>query len=370
MDEAAASRKRARTSNSQDATRPNAGPQSGGGDSAAVRDKDYWFEDGNIVLVARGISFKVYKGLLAEHSSVFRSMFLVAQASPQPAEQSVDGCPVVYLDDAPEDLRQFFKFIFPLGSSIRLNQGPAIDIDMLAALIRLDHKYELPSLHQQAVSFLSTYYTTNFDAWADGANATHWHPEPIHAITAISIARLTNTPSILPTAFYQLATLPPAVLLAGYTSSTPTPASTNASESRDAPTMTMHRLSQTELALCLQFRDALLALNMESAFALFKTTNVTCTARGHCSMYTRHVLDYTGQGELPHPLASNRALDSWMPNIEQEHAPLGFKHRSMCRNCRADFAYREREIRRETWRKLPGILGLTIDGWDEEIGNT
>ncbi|KAJ8502110.1 hypothetical protein ONZ51_g164 [Trametes cubensis] len=359
MEEHTASRKRARASDLQDATQPDAGPQPRGGDSAAVRDRDYWFEDGNIVLIARGVSFRVYKGLLAEHSSVFRSMFLVAQASPQPAEQSIDGCPVVYLDDAPEDLRQLFKFIFPLGTSIRLNQGPTINIDMLAALIRLDHKYELPSLHEQAISFLSKYYTTDFDAWVDGTNATHWRPQPIHAIVAIGIARLTNTLSILPAAFYQLATLPLEELLAGYAAP--------AGESGSMPTMTWRRLPQAELLLCLELRDALIALNIETAFSLFKapTSPPSCTTRGHCAMYFRQLLEYASQGELPHTLASSRALDSWLPNLEQEHAPLVFKHRSACRNCRSEFASREREMRRETWRKLPGLLGLIIGGWDE-----
>ncbi|KAI0333055.1 hypothetical protein GY45DRAFT_1245344 [Cubamyces sp. BRFM 1775] len=354
MEDTAVSRKRARVSDSHDATQIDAGPQPASGDSAAIRDADYWFEDGNIILVARVVSFKVYKGLLAEHSPVFRNMFLIAQASPRSAaEQSADGCPVVYLDDTPEDLHQLFKFIFPLGASIRLNQAPMIDIEMLAALIRLDHKYELPSLHQQALSFLSTYYMADFDAWADGNNATHWSPEPIHAITAIEIVRLTNTPSILPTAFYQLATLSPEVLLAG----------------RGTPTTTWHCLPQAELATCLRFRDVLVVLNMQAAFTLFKTSGATCIAQGHCSMYLCHVLDYTGQGEPPHTLASSRILDSWVPNIEQENAPMGMRTRSMCHSCKADFATRERGMRREAWRKLPSLLGLTSDGWDEEPAN-
>ncbi len=39
------------------------------------RDLDLWFFDGNIVLVALGIAFRVHKSVLACHSDVFRSWF-------------------------------------------------------------------------------------------------------------------------------------------------------------------------------------------------------------------------------------------------------------------------------------------------------
>ena len=50
------------------------------------------------------------KGLLAEHSSVFGSMFDVAQAVPNPSEL-IDGCPVIELYDSPNDLRGLFRLI-------------------------------------------------------------------------------------------------------------------------------------------------------------------------------------------------------------------------------------------------------------------
>lgn len=84
-----------------------------------IRDENFWFEDGNIILAARSVGFKVYKGLLAEHSTVFRSMFVVAQGAHAAGEQAPDGCPVVPLDDSPEDLRQLFRLIYPLTSNIR-----------------------------------------------------------------------------------------------------------------------------------------------------------------------------------------------------------------------------------------------------------
>lgn len=63
-----------------------------------------WFEDGNVVLIAENTGFRVYRGLLARHSDIFRDMFSVPQ--PQTAaEDSFDGCPVVRMaDDRADDV--------------------------------------------------------------------------------------------------------------------------------------------------------------------------------------------------------------------------------------------------------------------------
>ncbi len=86
--------------------------------NAATRDKDYWFDDGNLILVSQNVSFRVYKGLLAEHSTVFRSMFHVAQGKPE-TDDLVDGCPVVTLYDSPNDLRELFQLIYPLSLNLK-----------------------------------------------------------------------------------------------------------------------------------------------------------------------------------------------------------------------------------------------------------
>ena len=75
------------------------------------KDKEYWLEDGNIIIVATGgpaIGFRVYKGLIARASPVFRDLFSV----PPPVDmETVEGCPVVRLPDAPSDLRNFLYIV-------------------------------------------------------------------------------------------------------------------------------------------------------------------------------------------------------------------------------------------------------------------
>lgn len=61
----------------------------------------WWFDDGNVVLIADDTLFRVHRGVLSHHSVVFRDMFMI----PQPEEfEQMEGCPVVHLSDSPREL--------------------------------------------------------------------------------------------------------------------------------------------------------------------------------------------------------------------------------------------------------------------------
>lgn len=60
-----------------------------------------WFEDGNIVLQARNLQFKVHRGVLARQSPVFADLFQIPHP---PGEPTVDGCSVVEQHDSANDV--------------------------------------------------------------------------------------------------------------------------------------------------------------------------------------------------------------------------------------------------------------------------
>lgn len=67
------------------------------------KDDEVWLEDGNVILIAERVAFKVYQGLLARRSEVFRDMFTLPGG---PAEtEKIDGVPVVSVSDPVVDLR-------------------------------------------------------------------------------------------------------------------------------------------------------------------------------------------------------------------------------------------------------------------------
>ncbi|KAJ7366518.1 hypothetical protein DFH08DRAFT_834681 [Mycena albidolilacea] len=54
-----------------------------------VRSTEYWFDDGNIILQVESTQFRLTKGLLSMHSTVFRDMFMI----PLPADEpTVENC--------------------------------------------------------------------------------------------------------------------------------------------------------------------------------------------------------------------------------------------------------------------------------------
>ena len=89
-----------------------------------TKDSEFWFEDGTIILVARHIQFRVYRGPLSQHPSVFCDMFSL----PRPEDVVPSGlsslivvdrnndCPVVHLDDSPEDVRHMLRAVVAGGA--------------------------------------------------------------------------------------------------------------------------------------------------------------------------------------------------------------------------------------------------------------
>ena len=67
---------------------------------------DVWFNDGSLILQAEGRSFRVYGGILAAASSVFRDMISLAEKSP---EDDTYGCPVFHVSDSAAELSHFLK---------------------------------------------------------------------------------------------------------------------------------------------------------------------------------------------------------------------------------------------------------------------
>lgn len=70
---------------------------------------DFWFLDGNIVILAGKAVFKVHRGQLERHSDVFNGLF----SMPQPTEQGlIDDCVYMELPDDPSDVFYFLSALY------------------------------------------------------------------------------------------------------------------------------------------------------------------------------------------------------------------------------------------------------------------
>ncbi|KZP19036.1 hypothetical protein FIBSPDRAFT_828608 [Athelia psychrophila] len=120
--------------------------QSNPGDHIDPVRSDIWYDDGNIVLQAQNVQFKVHKSILAHSSSVFRDMFSV----PQPPSQDthlVEGCPVVHLSDSAEDVSYILQALFQREY---VADGEKIPFAVMSAFLSLGDKYDIPKLRTEA----------------------------------------------------------------------------------------------------------------------------------------------------------------------------------------------------------------------------
>lgn len=72
-------------------------------------DEDFWFEDGNVILVNQGVGFRVHRGVLCKMSSFFQNLFSV----PQPDNQDqLDGCPLVHMHESANDVHHLLDIVY------------------------------------------------------------------------------------------------------------------------------------------------------------------------------------------------------------------------------------------------------------------
>ena len=70
-----------------------------------ARHSQFWLEDGNIILVASEImGFRVHRSVLALKSDFFKDMLILPQPKASSSDTSASHCPVLHLQDSPEDL--------------------------------------------------------------------------------------------------------------------------------------------------------------------------------------------------------------------------------------------------------------------------
>ncbi|KAL1949982.1 hypothetical protein VTO73DRAFT_8863 [Trametes versicolor] len=110
------------------------------------RDVDIWIEDGNVVLVAdHSVAFRLYRGLLAHHSTIFHDMFSIGNTV-SGDDEKMDDVPVVHLTDPPEALRLFLLVLISSGFSTprwsHANLPKDLPFPMFDAIMRIAHKYE------------------------------------------------------------------------------------------------------------------------------------------------------------------------------------------------------------------------------------
>ncbi|KIK52868.1 hypothetical protein GYMLUDRAFT_179637 [Collybiopsis luxurians FD-317 M1] len=181
-----------------------------------VKNPNFWFSDGNIVLLASMFAFKIHRGQLQRHSEFFDGMFDI----PQPSKQdTLEGCPLVEMQDSPDDL---YHFLGALYDGLYLSFPRPAHFARLASVLRLSTKYLVPHLRQQCLERLTLDWPCTLEAWdareneALGPN-TCYSPRQYtpHPTLVIDLAIELSLDQFLPSAFYDLSRYGPSKIMYG-----------------------------------------------------------------------------------------------------------------------------------------------------------
>ncbi|KAI0703096.1 hypothetical protein C8Q76DRAFT_801946 [Earliella scabrosa] len=282
---------------------------------AHKKDEEFWFEDGNIILVAADIKFRVYRGLLAAHSPVFHDMFSL----PQPATRTDadachdDTCPVVHLTDAPEDLRHILRAYMPQDNTMRLYDAKAPSFHAVSACIRL----------------------------ATSKSGNDWAPkgwDVAQVIGVVNLARFIEEPLILPTALMACTQLEGRIL-DGYMR-------------EDGTT---EHLSRQDLALCVRAKTDIQKAN---AAVILRTLSLPLSSR--CTSPTMCKAQVQAAFHRLHlhadDLVGGSPFLSYVTCVKNED--LG-----VCTVCTKYLNKTNWAERQDMWNRLPEILQIEVPGW-------
>jgi len=302
------------------------------------KDDKFWYSDGSVGLAAQNVGFKVYRGLLAEQSGVFADLFTL----PQPPEaQSVEDCPTVHLSGTAQELRALLSIMIH-GRKYTTNDSA--HLEEIVAWARMSHKNHIQNLLKDAMKRLERFFPSRFDPVT-----VDRHPvQRKHAIAVVNLARLTDTPRMIPSALYYCCTLDTRILLRGCVRS-------GGVVDRLAPRDPM-RYCEGKTKLAGQFTFCLSRICRLAV-------NKHCMAPDVCAstIISLHDTLAIGEGNV----GKTGALASWgksMDRAMREHRELSF----LCVACRVMLYERDLAERQRVWRELPSYFNSV----DRQLGES
>ncbi|KAI0328046.1 hypothetical protein GY45DRAFT_1255894 [Cubamyces sp. BRFM 1775] len=314
-----------------------------------IMQSSYWFEDGNVILVADdNIGFRVHRGILAHHSSIFCDLFGVAQPE---CGEALDGCPIVPLSDSADDLNQLMR----AGSEHTHKQ--ILSFSTAAPLLELAHKYNIEHLSAEVLARMRTVFCHQLTTFAASAefvaiydsgekvmclkSAALMVTTKVDAIRAVNLIRLVGELAMLPMALYLCTLLPITTLLSG----------TTLTNGR------VVQLAQEDLIRCLEARTTLaLRTHRHMERVTFEGSSAECTTTQDCNTARQAIRLSISQ--MRDAIGSHRqahALYNWERRIRRQPR--------LCNACVNYLIGVHHSSMRYVWDNLPADFHLSIPQW-------
>ncbi|KAJ3532844.1 hypothetical protein NMY22_g7579 [Coprinellus aureogranulatus] len=305
-----------------------------------------WYDDGNIIIQAGNLQFKIHKGVLTKQSTVFADLFQI----PHPVDEpTLDGCPIVEVHDSAEDVEHALLAVY--GDPEHLGTTGKPTLPALIGMIRLGKKYELTHVRDVGLAQLKKEFPESLedcDRILDSPGSPNFlflpHSDDIieQFLEVIKLAHECSIQSILPVVYLRVA---------GY----------DLNELLSHPAL--FSLPQEAHRSILCGREKLLQARKDWLSSL--RLGGECRSEARCALLIYVVMKQL-LSEHADPLAVLR-LQWAKKELQQGRAILpgqsDGKSNDLCRECVKEFRKGHAEGRRTTWDELPAYFNLPK--WNE-----
>ncbi|KAJ6505301.1 hypothetical protein C8R45DRAFT_894582 [Mycena sanguinolenta] len=291
--------------------------------AASERDSSLWFDDGNLIVQAGPLIFRIFRVMLAKLSPVLEELL-----TPQKlfSYDVFEGCLVLSVSDDGADVTHFLSAIFNPNSFDPLITR--IGFDAIAAVFRLGTIYQIPTLPRKALILLSSVNPTSLTEFVDmGFNPSYCRDQ---ILPVIQFAREHAIDWILPLAFYRYC-----LEMTG---------DSQAYGVEYGGTRVV--LSLEDQKHCYDAHSAMCAANKTAVLNRYLTRvrDTGCTGGTECRTSR---LD---EGAMLLPRLG------CLPNIHLPWQPQ--TNSQLCSECLQDKRHWDLELRQSFWNELPGLFGL------------
>ncbi|KAF8588369.1 hypothetical protein K439DRAFT_1613624 [Ramaria rubella] len=296
------------------------------------RSSDIYFEEGNIVLIAENVAFRVHRTQLVHHSEVFRDMLSLAH-QPEKAEK-FDGCPTIHLSDTSKDITSLFQTLY---RHVDLNWAA---FEHLSGVLRLSNKYLIESLRTAAIKEISELFPSRLHNYEHSPDLDGICHQSIGEV--IKLAHEVCADILLPTAYYDLCRSSLSFII-----------------ELNLPQNAFHALIKgrellSRRLVCFLMNN-FLGENPEECLNLFKQAECTrhsCKIKWADVQYGVRQFFRFDEGILtPHPLdILDEIIGGWI------------LEKTMCHKCQSIIINKMKKEKDDLWMALPEIFGL--GSWD------
>ncbi|KAJ3528880.1 hypothetical protein NMY22_g9225 [Coprinellus aureogranulatus] len=305
------------------------------------RSEAVWMEDGNIILQAENVQFKVHRSVLSKHSPVFADLFKVPQPGNEP---TVDGCPIVELHDHAEDLKHVLLMLY--CDPLYFMPSDRLHFLVVAAMMRLGKKYEIDHLREQALARLKREFPCTLAEYneLDTRDWTHFlfpYDETYDTghkmkLSMVNLAHECNLNTILPALYFTFICSNIATLF---------------DTQENHLTIPYHAMSR-----CMVARASLCEARLKKVHGWVRQvgTSAVCRSPQGCLANSRLIL----QSMLDDPLYLTDLFYDWADFIDDLPEDQQDIIHQLCDPCLVVAKASHRQAREKVWASLPALFEL------------